>query len=73
MTPQQQRALSTAVLASLIGAVCLAVLTGAWTSKVDRAEYDLHVQAEAVQVQEVRDMVLDLLCQQQPQNRRCRK
>lgn len=73
MSPQQQRLVSTAVLTTVIGAVCLAILTTAWTSKVDRAEYDLHVQHEATQVQEVRDMVLDLLCAQQPTNRRCRK
>lgn len=72
MTPQQRNTLSTAVLATLIGSVALAILTGAWTSKVDRVEYERHVQQSESQVQEVRDMVLDLLCAQQPTHRRCK-
>lgn len=72
MTPQQRNTLSTAVLATLLGSVALAILTGAWTSKVDRVEYDRHVQQSESQVQEVREMVLDLLCAQQPTHRRCK-
>lgn len=72
MTPQQRNTLSTAVLATLIGSVALAILTGAWSSKVDRVEYDRHVQQSESQVQEVREMVLDLLCAQQPTHRRCK-
>lgn len=72
MTPSQRNTLSTAVLATLIGSVALAILTGAWTSKVDRAEFDAHVSTSESQVQEVREMVLDLLCAQQPTHRRCK-
>lgn len=72
MTPSQRNTISTAVLATLLGSVALAILTGAWTSKVDRSEYDLHVQKSESSVEEVRAIVLDLLCTQQPTHRRCK-
>lgn len=72
MTPSQRNTISTAVLATLLGSVALAILTGAWTSKVDRSEYNLHVQTSESEVREVREIVLDLLCAQQPTHRRCK-
>jgi hypothetical protein len=60
------------VLATLLGSVALALLTGAWTSKVDRVEYDRHVAESESNVKEVREIVLDLLCAQQPTHRRCK-
>jgi hypothetical protein len=72
MTPTQRNTLSTAVLATLLGSVALAILTGAWSSKVDRSEYTLHVQTKQAELHEVREIVLDLLCAQQPTHRRCK-
>ena len=72
MTVQQKRTLTFTVTASLLGLLAWAAITGAARQIVLRAEYEMHVQTEAQRIDEVRGIALDILCGQDPTNRRCR-
>ncbi len=74
MTPQQKRAVTTGVVTSTIGAALLWLASVAWTAKVDKGEYDLHVLRDSSWEAEQREMTLDVLCSPNvdPSNRRCR-
>lgn len=72
MTTQQKRAVTVGVLTTVLGAGVLFVTGAAWNAKVDRSEFDLHVQAEANNHERQMELSLELLCEMKPANRRCR-
>ena len=72
MTAPQKRTLTFTVMASVLGLVVWALITGAARQVVLRSEYEMHVQTEAQRIDEVRGIALDILCGQEPTNRRCR-
>lgn len=64
MSEPAARRVAVGVVTTILGLILL----GAWSAKVDRGEYDLHVQREEAKL----EAVLDLLCADKPTHRRCR-
>jgi len=62
------------VAVTLVGLFLAWLVTTGWASKVDRGEYDLHIQRDSLWKAEQRAMTLDVLCSPtiDPDNRRCR-
>lgn len=56
------------ILASILAGVALPIVFAQWNGKVDRSDFDLHVQREEAKI----EAVLDLLCEDKPTHRRCR-
>lgn len=64
MSEPAARRVAIGVVTTLLGLIAIS----AWDSKVNRGEYDLHVQEEMA----TREAILDLLCADHPTHRRCR-
>ena len=68
------------VASSVLLAAILWLVTTAWSTKADRLELIGHIQADAVLYvsdtawkREQRDLVVEILCHQNPKSRRCGK
>lgn len=67
MTMNESKRLMLGVLTTVLAGIALPTLLGAWNGKVDRGEFELHVQREEAAL----EAVLDLLCTDHPTHRRC--
>ena len=56
------------ILATILAGVALPILFNQWAAKVDRNEFQMHVQQEEAHYQ----AILDILCADNPTHRRCR-
>ncbi len=68
MTAAQKHAIGVGVKTTLIGATVIAVASLVQQNLVYRPEFQSHVQAEQANF----DAVLDILCTDHPQHRRCK-
>ena len=72
MTAPQRRAFLLTVLLAIWGALAVPLLGAVWTYKVDRPEFDLHVQVDESRQKATLEITLDILCQLKPADRRCK-
>jgi hypothetical protein len=79
MTVPQKRALTIALLTTVIGAIAAPVLGAAWKAKVDTSVFEMHVEQDmrhraldSALAKEQKELTLDILCSLKPDDRRCR-
>jgi hypothetical protein len=72
VTVASRRQIAIGVLTAVIGALLLGAVSFTREQVIFRPEFDAHVQSDTAWKREQREMTLDILCGQQPANRRCR-
>lgn len=79
MTVPQKRAVTIAIMTTILGAIAAPLLGAAWNLKVDTSTYELHLREEqthivrdSAHIEEQKMLLLDVLCGVKPEDRRCR-